>query len=487
MNVSKVVLEYGITMADYNKLCRDNGVIPIYNFNKYFINDKLEVFKLVGYGIDLKFVKIESVKYAAHKIPMYRLINDDGMEYLQRVDYLYLSTWYGPMPLNNIHYTDNEVFSSEKNLYYSVMTIIPVDDSTKIINGIEFKRVDKDLDIFVSKDGVIYDEKFAKIRKHLLHHKLYHYITHKEKLIFIHRAVYSAWKNNGVLVSSDMLIDHIDGFKNHNSINNLKEAPNRKTIKENIFRRGLRNTTWSQEVIEYLSQMMEDGTMGPKEMFGKVKERYPEFTVSYPNFKRRIYELLHRGYWSDITSKYQIDNYIKNMNKHPNTKSEDELIHLICKAYVSGKYKHNKDIAKDLGVSESMVNMILRKEKWTDISDQYDIDYVPRNRGELTEDEIKNISNDIMDGIAIHKIAKKYNRDKRTLRKIIQRQVFPEVTSHYKYEDRFPKYDFVIPYSPINVESPYVAKVKPRELRGSLAIFTLLNYISDCVVAKGNA
>ena len=43
MNVSKVVLEYGITMADYNKLCRDNGVIPIYNFNKYFINNKLEI------------------------------------------------------------------------------------------------------------------------------------------------------------------------------------------------------------------------------------------------------------------------------------------------------------------------------------------------------------------------------------------------------------------------------------------------------------
>ena len=35
--------------------------------------------------------------------------------------------------------------------------------------------------------------------------------------------------------------------------------------------------------------------------------------------------------------------------------------------------------------------------------------------------------------------------------------------------------------------SPYVTELKPRELRGSLAIFTLLSYISDCVVAKGNA
>lgn len=35
--------------------------------------------------------------------------------------------------------------------------------------------------------------------------------------------------------------------------------------------------------------------------------------------------------------------------------------------------------------------------------------------------------------------------------------------------------------------SPYVTELKPRELRESLAIFTLLNYISDCVVAKGNA
>ena len=35
--------------------------------------------------------------------------------------------------------------------------------------------------------------------------------------------------------------------------------------------------------------------------------------------------------------------------------------------------------------------------------------------------------------------------------------------------------------------SPYVTELKPRELRGFLAIFTLLNYISDYVVAKDNA
>ena len=35
--------------------------------------------------------------------------------------------------------------------------------------------------------------------------------------------------------------------------------------------------------------------------------------------------------------------------------------------------------------------------------------------------------------------------------------------------------------------SPYVTELKPRELRKSLTIFTLLNYMSDYVVAKGNA
>ena len=35
--------------------------------------------------------------------------------------------------------------------------------------------------------------------------------------------------------------------------------------------------------------------------------------------------------------------------------------------------------------------------------------------------------------------------------------------------------------------SPYVTELKPRELRGPLGIFTLLSYISDYVVAKGNA
>ena len=35
--------------------------------------------------------------------------------------------------------------------------------------------------------------------------------------------------------------------------------------------------------------------------------------------------------------------------------------------------------------------------------------------------------------------------------------------------------------------SPYITELKPRELRGSLVIFTLLSYISDYMVAKGNA
>lgn len=488
MYLSRNTTNYGITTTDYNELCRDSGVVPIYGFNRYFINNKLEVFTLKGYGVNLDFVKLTPSRYTTHKIPMYRLITDDDLECTQRVDYLYLSTWYGPMPIDNIHYTENEVFSPEKNLYYSINTIVPVDDSTKIINGIEFKKICDDVfDIFISRDGVIFNPKYSKFMKHYIHYKLYHYVTYNKRGTFIHRLVYSAWKNNGILVSSDIPIDHIDGFKNHNSINNLRETTNLENYRDAAFKQGLRNTAWSPEVIEYLSQLMEDGTMGPKEMFYKTKERFPEFIVSYRNFKRRVYELLYKGFWKDITSKYQIDNYIKNVSKHPNTRSEDELIHAICKAYVSGKYKHNKDIAKDLGTSETVVNTVLRKDKWTDISDQYNIDYVSKRRVELTPEEIKNISNDLMNGLAIHKIAKKYNRDKKTLRKIIQRQVFPEVTAHYKYEDRFPHYNFVIPYSPINVASPYIAELKPRELRGSLVIFTLLNYMSDCVVAKGNA
>ena len=35
--------------------------------------------------------------------------------------------------------------------------------------------------------------------------------------------------------------------------------------------------------------------------------------------------------------------------------------------------------------------------------------------------------------------------------------------------------------------SPYITELKPRELRGSLVIFTLLNYSGDIIVARGNA
>ena len=265
----------------------------------------------------------------------------------------------------------------------------------------------------------------------------------------MHRLVYQAWRLNDVCIDSKIPIDHIDGFKNHNWVENLVSTTHRANYRKAAYIQNLRTTKWTPEIIDYMCQLMEFGTIGPKDILDKLREKFPTFNISYNNCKRRIYELLDKNFWKDISSNYNIDNYRKYQNYHKNAPSSDELIHQICKEYVSGKYASNKEIATKLNTTETIVNKVLRKEKRVDISSQYDINYIINKRHPLEEEEVTEICEEIIvHNMPIYLIAEKFHREKETIRKIIRRQIYTNITSKYNFEEKYPQYDYKIPYNP---------------------------------------
>lgn len=450
MLISKTEKKYGINITALNKLCRENGVVPIYMCSNYFINRVLDVFYFDKET--LQFQKKYPYRYTKkHQIPVYLLQNDNNESVQLRLDYIYLSTWYGPMSPKFIHYYKTEKFSTDKHLYYTVETYLRKWDNEIVVNGISFTYAEtsEKRDIYVSSSGMIFDNNQRVFRRYTFNKKYYNLVSVGDQESYsVHRLVYQAWKLNGKKLDSSIPIDHIDGFKTHNWIDNLVASTHRANYRKAAYEQNLRTTKWSSEIIEYMCQLMEIGTYGPRDILTKIQERFPDFDISYSACKHRIYELMDDGFWEDISSKYNIHNYRKFQNTHNNVPSDDELIHKICQAYTSGKYTANRQIAKALGTTETIVNKVLRKDMRTDISSQYDIDYVSRRRHPITEEEAIEICNAIMiDDMPLYIAAEKFHREKESIRKLIRRQIYPEISKNYHFELKYPQYDYVIPYN----------------------------------------
>lgn len=454
MVTSKIEKSYGINSTALNSLCWDKGVVPVYLCSSYYIDKELNVYKLIANPI--RFEKLEPYKYTKkHRIPVYLLKNDKGVSIQIRIDYIYLTTWYGPMPINSIPYQKCEVYTVDKKLYYRINTYIPNEFNEMIVNGIRFKKVitSEGNNIYVSEYGVVFDANRLIFRRYSFDSKFYNKISVNDKSnnkhhYSVHRLVYQAWKLNGEKLDSSIPIDHIDGFKTRNWIDNLVATTHRANYRKAAYEQNLRTTKWSSEIIEYMCQLMEIGTYGPRDILTKIQERFPDFDISYSACKHRIYELMDDGFWEDISSKYNIHNYRKFQNTHNNVPSDDELIHKICQAYTSGKYTANRQIAKALGTTETIVNKVLRKDMRTDISSQYDIDYVSRRRHPITEEEAIEICNAIMiDDMPLYIAAEKFHREKESIRKLIRRQIYPEISKKYHFELKYPHYEYIIPYN----------------------------------------
>lgn len=462
MVISKIKKKYGMSYNDFTKLCVSNGTFPIYMYNDHFIDRKGIVYILNVSNEKPNFIRQEPIKYKSKTgIPVYKMKNDISGKYDNvRADIAYLSTFYGPFTKNAIIYKSS--FDWNKcdidEIHYSIPfgTLNYIDINNITIYDIPFKRIvinNISSDLFISEYGTIYDSISNSIRRHYVSGKIYYAISlplFSKQTFPIHRLVFIIWNNNGNLPDKENVIDHIDGFHDHNWASNLREVSRLENSRYARYTQNLVDSPWNYENIHYLCQLMEDPKIsGIREIYEKIKEKFPSLNITYDACKHRVYEIKDGVYWSDVSKDYNVDEYDKNREFHNHMPVSDEDIHNICRIATSGiKYESNKEMAEKNGLSIGIVNRVLRGQYRTDISSQYNIEYNLKPRRVFSEEQVRDICERFMNGETVMQIARAVDRDRHEISKLIHRKNYPEITSQYNFESVRPDLKYRIPYNP---------------------------------------
>lgn len=465
MVISKTKKKYGLTVNELAKTCVTNSVCPIVMYNDYYIDREANIYILDTSNEKPNFIRQEPIKYKSKTgIPVYKMKNDLTGKYDNvRADIAYLSTFYGQFTKSAIIYKKS--FNWNKcdidEIKYTIVfgSIKYLDSDTITIYDIIFKRViinGESSDLFISDHGVVYDSISNTIKRHYFAGKLYHSIKITQFSITstqnypIHRLIYIVWNNNGSLPAKENVIDHIDGFRDHNWASNLREVSQLENSRSARYTQNLVDSPWNYEIIHYMCQLMEDPKIsGVREIYDKIKEKFPSFDITYSACKHRVYEIKDGVYWSDISKDYNVDEYDKNREFHNHMPVSDEDIHNICRIATSGvKYESNKEMAEKNGLSLGIVNRVLRGQYRTDISSQYNIEYNLKPRRVFSEEQVRDICERFMNGETVMQIARAVDRDRHEISKLIHRKNYPEITSQYNFESVRPDLKYRIPYNP---------------------------------------
>lgn len=238
----------------------------------------------------------------------------------------------------------------------------------------------------ISNYGQVYNTLSGKyltpIQKHQKNRKsfyLYNHISTKfgVKYLPIHRLVAIAfipipkkYKDLG-LTYSDLEVNHIDGNRWHNVVNNLewathddnmKHAEKNKLINHAYGKRSHASTITNKDAVK-ICELLESGIF-PKEISNKL------------NISLRVIQRIKSGEsWRMISKNYNFPKKeTKTGRNRPNTIS-DNTIHSICKLLeerASGKNKYSEQIIADkLNISRAYVNLIFNRKCRTDISKGY--------------------------------------------------------------------------------------------------------------------
>ena len=461
MIISKIKKKYGMSYNEFTKLCISNSIFPIYMHNDHFIDRKGNVYTLDISNEKPNFIRQKPIKIKSKTgIPVYEMKNDlSGKCNKVRADFAYLSTFYGPFIKNAIIYKPSFDWNKRdiNEIQYSIIlgNIKYIDMNNITIYGIPFKRIvlkGISSELFISEYGTIYDSLSNSIRRHYISGKLYYAISlplFKSQSFQIHRLVFIIWNNNGIFPAKENVIDHIDGFHDHNWASNLREVSKLENSRYARYTQNLVDSPWNYENIHYLCQLMEDPKItGIREIYDKIKEKFPSFDITYSACKHRVYEIKNGRYWSDVSKDYNVDEYDKNREFHNHMPVSDEDIHNICRIATNGiNYTSNKEMAEKNGLSLGIVNRVLRGQYRTDISSQYNIEYNLKPRRVFSEEQIRDICERYMNGETVMQIARTVDRDRHEISKLIHRKNYPEITSQYNFESVRPDLNYKIPYN----------------------------------------
>lgn len=273
--------------------------------------------------------------------------------------------WIGESSYQLLFKDGNSKNISRKNINYEVPKIIKLRDGNLLIGNEVFYKINGYKYYYVSKNAIFYSSFYKKFL-HKKVSKFPHYV--KISLVnnegirdtcAVHRVVF--YTINGRSLNPDMEINHIDGRKWFNCIENLEETTSLENTRHAMFSTNTRENLWNPNEIHSICKMIQDG-LTTREIYNNdwISEK-----LSYDSLKVLVHHLInHTKFWVDISSKYNLSNWNSISKKY-----SDETIHEICRLLENGKSP--KEIEDQLNVPLKYISSIKTRSARKDISSAY--------------------------------------------------------------------------------------------------------------------
>ena len=194
----------------------------------------------------------------------------------------------------NNHVDNLEYITYKENTMYSMTS--KRTKNLKIFELSDFIDIPKYTDYMISKSGDIYSKNIKRLCRYTIIPSGYHKVKIKSdnsmyKDLYIHVIVAMAYLN--YIPHNNYVINHIDGNKGNNNLNNLEIVTQKDNMKhsilinnDNIFRRGVYYINNNNESVSYISAKEASNITGidnssilkscksEKKLAGKIKWRF---------------------------------------------------------------------------------------------------------------------------------------------------------------------------------------------------------------------
>lgn len=407
---------YNISQVKLDELCKALRVYPIPDYERFFINRSGEVFIIALNDDEVYLKKIIPNTTKENGVSTYSIAtSDDNIEHRTNV-WLCARTFYGYFPEEYICLHEDKFISSE-SIYYDLGEIREINDDFLSIRGIYFKRIyyknERKTHYFISKNGIVFNYNRKTISPFSFQHNMYlrANITiglKLQRLIGIHRLVYNTW--NDVWLPDTIQINHCDGFKYHNFLENLEESTQLENIRHAKIL-GLKPMPYSVDFINLLCRLIQDNKYDVIEMceLMGVKKK------SYVAFKSLVRNIVKGNSWTDISSKYDFTAF-KNQ-KH--SRKTERIADAVCKAFVESGYDSSAVRNQFPDISRSQLDAYCRGSVCPHIAAKYGLPKPGIHRKAMDRKSFKEARIMLQNGSTISEVASHFGISENVIKNMI--------------------------------------------------------------------
>ena len=120
----------------------------------------------------------------------------------------------------------------------------------------------------------------------------------------------------------------------------------------------------------------------------------------------------------------------KSGESHNRTEYTNAQVHSLCQHLQDGLY-NDKTLSKMLGITESVISKVVRKEAWVHISRYYDLPKRPNLSSALSEQEVIQICTLLKDGVRVKDVAEVIGTTKHTVSRIKRGVSYTSISKKY--------------------------------------------------------